>query len=128
MISLDATVARLPIVLVVDPVTASRFTIWRMLSKSFGVLEARDARHAYDWLARRPSIDALVVQRELPDADGGEFVSSLAATQAAVASRAILVERPVDLRTVVESLVGWFFARDVRKAEALFREADRLVS
>ena len=128
VINLDAAVARLPIVLVVDPVAASRHTIWRMLSRSFGVLEASDARHARDWLTCRPNIDALVVQRELPDADGGEFVESLVAARVAVASRVILVTRPVDLQTVLKSLAGWFFSRDVRKTKALLREADRLVS
>jgi DNA-binding NtrC family response regulator len=128
MISLDAVATRLPIVLVVDPVAASRQAMWRSLSRSFGVLEAPDARHARDWLARRPNIDALVVQKELPDADSGEFVGSLLAARASVASRVILVSRPVDLRMVLKSLVGWFFSRDVRKAEALLREADRFVS
>ena len=128
MISLDAAVTRLPIVLVVDPVAASRHTMWRLLSRSFGVLEAPDARRARDWLTSRPNIDALVVQRELPDADGGEFVEGLVAARVAVASRVILVTRPVDTRTVLKSLTRWFFARDVKKAEALLREADRLVS
>jgi hypothetical protein len=43
MIGLDPTVARFPIVLVVDPVAASRFMMWRLLNGSFGVLEAEDA-------------------------------------------------------------------------------------
>jgi response regulator RpfG family c-di-GMP phosphodiesterase len=128
MISLDAAVTRLPIVLVVDPVAASRQTMWRLLSRSFGVLEAPDARRARDWLTCRPTIDALVVQRELPDADGGEFVEGLVAARVAVASRIILVTRPVDLRGVLTSLTGWFFSRDVRKSAVLLREADRLVS
>ena len=128
MIGVDAVASRLPIVLVVDPVAASRQAMWRSLSQSFGVLEAADARHARDWLARRPNLDALVVQRELPDADGGEFVESLVAERAAAASRVILVSRPVDLRMVLKSLVGWFFSRDVRKAEAMIREADRFAS
>jgi len=46
----------------------------------------------------------------------------------AVASRSILVTRPVDLRGVLTSLAGWFFSRDVRKSAALLREADRLCS
>jgi CheY-like chemotaxis protein len=128
MINLDVAARRLPIVLVVDPVAASRHMVWRVLSRSFGVLEAPDARRACDWLTDRADIDALVVQRELPDADGGEFVEGLVAMQAAVASRSILVSRPVDVRTVLASLTSWFFARDIRKAEALRREADRLVS
>jgi hypothetical protein len=128
MNSLDAAVARLPIVLVVDPVVASRFTMWRMLSRSFGVLEAPDARGALDLLAFRRDVDALVVQQELPDARGSDLVESLVTARAAVASRVMLVTRPVDTRTVLKNLTGWFFSRDVRKAEALLREADRLVS
>jgi hypothetical protein len=123
VIGLDPAVTRLPIVLVVDPVAASRFTMWRLLSQFFGVLEADGAGRASQWLARRPSIDAVVVQRKLPDADGSRFVASLA-----IASRAILVERPIDVRMVATSLSGWFFAQDPRKAEALLREAGRLVS
>ena len=126
MISLDA--ARLPIVLVVDPVVASRHTMWRLLSRSFGVLEAPDARRASDWLACRPNIDALVVQRELPDTHGSEFVRSRAAARIPVASRTIMVARPVDLRTLVTSLAGWFFSRDAGKTEALLRDAERLIS
>jgi hypothetical protein len=126
LLSLDAT--RLPIVLVVDPVVASRHTMWRLLNRSFGVLEAPDALRARVWLNRRPNIDALVVQRELPDAYGSEFVTSLAAARVAVASRTIVVERPVDLRTLVASLAGWFFSRDAGKTAALLREAERLVS
>jgi response regulator RpfG family c-di-GMP phosphodiesterase len=126
MSSLDA--GRLPIVLVVDPVVASRHTMWRLLSQSFGVLEAPDARRASDWLACRPNIDALVVQRELPDTYGSEFVKSLAAARIPVASRTIMVARPVDLRTLVTSLAGWFFSRDTRKTEALLRDAERLIS
>jgi DNA-binding NtrC family response regulator len=128
MIAVDAVVARLPIVLVVDPVAASRFTMWRMLSPSFGVLEAADARRARDWLTSGRRIDALVVQKELPDADGSEFVKSLATAGVTSASRTILVTSPIDVHTVVTSLAGWFFSRDVRRAELLLREADRLVS
>src|SRR5271166_4578074 len=102
MISVDATASRLPILLVVDPVAASRQAMWRLLSRSFGVLEAPDARRAHEWLACRPGIDALIVQRELPDADGAELVLDLVAARAAVASRVILVTRPVDLHTVLE--------------------------
>ena len=126
MLSLDP--ARLPIVLVVDPVVASRHTMWRLLSRSFGVLEAPDALRARDWLDCRPNIDALVVQTELPDTCGSEFMKSLAAARIPVASRTIVVERPVDLRTLVTSLAGWFFSRDAAKTAALLREAERLVS
>jgi DNA-binding NtrC family response regulator len=127
MVVLDAVLTRLPIVLVVDPVVASRFAMWRALSHCFGVLEAPDARHARTWLTCGRNIDALIVQSELPDADGSEFVKSLVAEHVA-ASRALLVTRPVDLRMVVTRLAGWFVTRELRKAAALRREADRLVS
>jgi response regulator RpfG family c-di-GMP phosphodiesterase len=128
MIGLDTTVARLPIVLVVDPIAASRFTMWRLLNRSFGVLEAEDAKHAREWLDCRQSIDALVVQEDLPDAHGGEFVKGLLSARVVAASRAIVVERPIDFRSVVASLAGWFYSREVRKTDALLREASRLVS
>jgi hypothetical protein len=128
MFGLDAAATRLPIVLVVDPVTASRHLAWRTLSRSFGVLEAPDARRARLWLTDRPDIGALVVQRELPDAPGSELVESLVLARADVASRSILVGRPMDLRIVVARLTGWFFSRDVRKADAVRGGARRLVS
>jgi CheY-like chemotaxis protein len=128
MVGLDVAEARLPLVLVVDPVAASRQTLWRLLSRSFGVLEAPDARRAQGWLASRPDIDAMVVQRELPDADGGDFVLGLVSAQASVASRVVLVTRPIDLATVLRSLAGWFFSRDVRKSDLLMRQAARLAS
>ncbi len=128
MIRLDTAVARLPIVLVVDPVAASRLAMWRLLSRSFGVLEAPGARRAEEWLARRPDIAPLVAPRGLPDADGGGVGSSLVSARVDGASRSILVGRPVDLRRVLTDLTGWFFSQDVRKADALRRQADRLVS
>ncbi len=124
----DAAATRLPLVLVVDPVAASRQTMWRLLSPFFGVLEAPDGRRAEDWLEARPAIDALVVQSELPDVAGDELVKSLSTAQFAAASRAIVVTRPVDVPAVLRRLAGWFFARDVRKARLLVREAERLVS
>jgi DNA-binding response OmpR family regulator len=102
-----------------------------VLSRSFGVLEAPDARRARDWLTDRTDIDALIVQRELPDAHGSDLVKSLASERLEVASHALLVTRPVDLRAVLMSLTSWFFTRDGRDAmtaEALRREAARLVS
>ena len=128
MLRIDAAVPRLPIVLVVDPVAASRHTMWRLLSRTVGVLEAPDAKRAREWLTFRPDIDAMVVQRELPDADASELMRDVATMRAAAAPRAIVVSRPVDLRAVLTSLAGWFFSRDARKAEALLRQADRLAS
>jgi DNA-binding NtrC family response regulator len=104
--------SRLPIVLVVDPRVESRVTMWRLLNRSFGILEAADARGAHEWLKRRQDIDALVVRKELPDADGGELVNNLAAAWVPAAVRAIVIETPEDVRAAVVRLTRWFFARD----------------
>ncbi len=116
----------LPIVLVVDPVASARFTLWRLLSTSCGVLEATDARRAREWLGCRQDIDALVVQRELPDADGNDFVRSLVTAGFPAGSRAVVVGRPVDRRKVVTSLVTWCFSRDAGMARALMRASQRV--
>lgn len=129
MFSLDTSAtARLPVVLVVDPVASSRHTLWRLLTHCFGVIESTDARGAREWLERRPDIDALVVQDDLPDARGREWVKSLAEARLGAVSHALVVGRPVDLRMVVTRMVGWFFSRDSRRAEELMREARRLAS
>jgi response regulator RpfG family c-di-GMP phosphodiesterase len=119
-------VASLPIVLVVDPMTVSRFTMWRLLSQSLGVLEAPTAQRASQWLQCRPDIGALVVQTNLPDGDGDALVRSLSTTP--MASRVIMVTTPVDFHTVANTLAGWFFPRDTRSASRLMRAADRLLS
>jgi len=128
MINLDVAVARLEVVLVVDPVAATRHTMWRLLNRFFGVIEACDAQGAREWLSTRPNIDALVVQADLPDARGGQLVKSLAGARVPAASRAVVVGRPADLRMVVTSLSRWFLLRDTRRAESLLREAQRLAS
>jgi DNA-binding NtrC family response regulator len=128
MRSLDAVGSHLAVVLVVDPVAPSRHLMWRLLSQSFGVIEAVDARAARDWLACRPDIDALVVQNDLPDGRGSDLVRSLAKSRVAAASQAVVVARPVDLRAVAMSLASWFFGHDARKAETLLGDAERLSS
>jgi CheY-like chemotaxis protein len=128
MIALHVAEARLPLVLVVDPVAASRQKMWRLLSRSFGVLEAPDAARAHELLSSRPDIAALVVQRELPDGDGADFVLDLVSVGAEVAARVVLVSRPVDLRTVLRSLAGWFFAHDAGMRDLLMRQVARLES
>ncbi len=128
MMNLEPTATRLPIVLVIDPVAASRLTLWRLLSRSCGVLEAPDAQRAQACLDRWPRVDALVVQRQLPDGTGEELVARLAQARVPAASRAVLVSRPVDLRAVLTTLSASMFPREPRRAEALLREADRLVS
>ncbi len=40
--------------------------MWRGLTQAFGVIEAGDAGAARTWIERRPDIDAIVVQDELP--------------------------------------------------------------
>jgi hypothetical protein len=116
--------------------------MWRALMPC-GVLEAGDARGARVWIARRPEIDALVVEDDLPDGRGVDLVRDLATARHPVASRAIVLARPNsdwaraatagptfvergDLRSVLSKLAGWFFARDVGLARALLRQADRL--
>jgi response regulator RpfG family c-di-GMP phosphodiesterase len=142
MMSLDAVVGRPPLVLLVDPVVTSRHWMWRALNRTFGVLEAANARGAREWIARRPDIDALVVQDELPDQRGCELVRELASASHPIASRSIVLARPSpewarlaqagatlvergDLRALLSKLAGWFLTRDAGLARALLREADR---
>jgi hypothetical protein len=142
MMSLDAAVGRPPLVLLVDPVITSRHWMWRALNRTFGVLEAANAHGAREWIARRPDIDALVVQDELPDQPGGELVRELADVHHPIAARSIVLARPSpewarlaqagatlidrgDLRAVLAKLAGWFLTRDAALARALLREADR---
>jgi hypothetical protein len=149
MMNVDAAAGRPPLVLLVDPVVASRQWMWRALSAGFGVIEAGTARAARDWLEQRHDIDALVVQDELPDCRGVDLVGVLASAGHPIASRAIvlasespesarlaslgptLVERG-DVRAVLSKLGQWFFARDSGRdssvLRALAREADRRVS
>ena len=117
--------------------------MWRALSRAFGVLEASSADAARTWIARRPDIDALVIQDELPDQRGVEFVQDLVATRHPVARRAIvqakmspdgavvaqagltLIERG-DLRAVSLKLASWLLVRDAGLTKALMREVERL--
>jgi hypothetical protein len=125
--NLDTAVGRPALVLLVDPVIASRHWMWRAMSRAFGVLEAGSARAARDWIEQRPDIDALVTQDELPDERGAHLVEQLALAHHPVASRSIvLVRSRTDLRTVLSKLAGWFLTRDAGLARALLREADRL--
>jgi len=142
MMNLDSAGGRPPLVLLVDPVVTSRHWMWRTLSRAFGVLEAVNAQGARDWLDRRPDIDALVVEDELPDERGLDLVRALATDSHPIASRAIVLARPSpdwarfghagatliargDLRAVLAKLASWFLARDAGLARALLREADR---
>jgi response regulator RpfG family c-di-GMP phosphodiesterase len=133
---------RPPLVLVVDPSALSRHWMWRTLSNAFGVIEASNARAAGEWIARRPDIDALIVDNELPDQRGVDFVGDLASHHHPVTSRAIVLARSSDdwegaapagatliergdLRSVLSKLAGWFLARDAGLTRALLREAER---
>jgi CheY-like chemotaxis protein len=132
MMTLNAGAGRPPLVLLVDPVVASRHWMWRSLSRAFGVLEARDARGARAWMAQRSDIDALVIENELPDERGLDLVRALASDRHPIASRSIvlaqasaeaarlahgatLVERG-DLRAVLAKLASWFLSRDATLA------------
>jgi response regulator RpfG family c-di-GMP phosphodiesterase len=145
MMNVNAAFARPPLVLLVDPVVASRHWMWRAMSQAFGVLEAGTARSARQWLARRPDIDALVVQDELPDGRGHELVGTLLSDRNPLAQRSIVLARPSpdwariaqagltliergDLRALLAKLASWFLVRDAGLARALMREADRLGS
>jgi hypothetical protein len=141
MPNFDATVSRPPLVLLVDPILASRHSMWRVLSRGFGVLEAGSAAAARTWMARRPDIDALVVEDDLPDERGLEFVRGLARDRHPIASRAIVLARPSsasttamvgatlldrgDLRGVLSKLATWILTRDAILARSLLREAER---
>jgi hypothetical protein len=141
--NLETTGGRSPLVLLVDPAIASRHFMWRALSRAFGVLEASSADAARTWMASRPDIDALVIQDDLPDQRGVEFVQDLVASRHPVARRAIvqakmgpdwavvaqagltLIERG-DLRGVSLKLASWLLVRDAGLTKALMREVDRL--
>jgi hypothetical protein len=125
--NLETAVGRPPLVLLVDPVVASRHWMWRTMSRAFGVLEAASARGARDWIAQRPDIDALVTQDELPDERGADLVEQLTLARHPVASRSIvLVRSRTDVRAVLSKLAGWFLTHNAALARALLREADRL--
>jgi CheY-like chemotaxis protein len=140
---LDGANRRPPLVLLVDPSPASRHFMWRTLSRVFGVIEAGSANAARVWIGRRPDLDALVVQDELPDQTGIELVREVSSARHPVAARAIVLARPSpdwtaiaqagltliergDLRGVLGKLAGWFLARDANLAKVLMREAERL--
>jgi hypothetical protein len=117
--------------------------MWRALNCAVGVLEADNAGAARAWIERRPDIDALVVDDDLPDGRGLELVNELVAAQNPVASRAIVLARRADATLgaglggpalldradfagVLHKLASWFFSPEVVKA--LRREAERLSS
>jgi hypothetical protein len=143
MMSVNTAFARPPLVLLVDPVIASRHWMWRAMSQACGVLEAADGKGARAWLDHRPDIDALVVQDELPDQSGRDLVGDLVTAKHPIAQRSIVLARPGpdwvriaqagitliergDMRTLLAKLASWFLARDAGLARALLREAERL--
>ena len=141
--NLDAAGGRSPLVLLVDPFVTSRHFMWRALTRAFGVIEAGNAGAARAWIASRPDIDAIVVQDELPDQRGLEFVRELVHAKHPVARCSIVLARMTpdwaaiaqagltliergDLRAISAKLASWLLARDAGLAKALIREADRL--
>lgn len=143
MMNVNAAFARPPLVLLVDPVVASRAWMWRTISQACGVVEAGTAQAAREWVAHRPDIDALVVQDELPDQSGRDLVRELVSARHPLAQRSIVLARPSpdwgrivqagftliergDLRALLAKLASWFLVRDARLARALLREAERL--
>jgi response regulator RpfG family c-di-GMP phosphodiesterase len=131
------------LVLLVDPLIASRHFMWRALSHAFGVIEAGSADAARTWIQKRPDIDALVVQDELPGQRGIDLVRELISAKHRVASRCIVLARVGadwagiaqagltridrgDLRAVSSKLASWFLSRDAGLAKILMREVDRL--
>jgi hypothetical protein len=83
----------------------------------------------------------MVVQEELPDQNGVEFVRELATARHPIARRAIVQAKGVaregdasdvtllarnDLRGVSIKLAGWLLARDAGMIKALMREVERL--
>ncbi len=112
-----ASMNRLPIVLVVDPSPASRFTLWRALGPHFGVLEAADEHGARAWLARRPDIDALVIQRGLREVEGSEFMRGLGL--AGRITQTVVVDPGYDARTLAVRIQKWFCAPTARRAVAV---------
>jgi response regulator RpfG family c-di-GMP phosphodiesterase len=143
LINADVTTGRSPLVLLVDPLIASRHFMWRALSRTFGVLEAGDAAAARTWIESRPDIDALIVEDNLPDQRGIDLVRGLVSAKHPVARRCIVLARPApdwagiaqagltliergDLRAVAAKLASWLLSRDAGVTRALMREVDRL--
>ena len=129
---------RRALVLVVDPKPETRHGMWRLLSQTFGVIEAPNAVLAKNWLRERPDIDAIIVEDELPDSRGSDLVRELARCASPVADRAIViasewrrvmlggmvvVERG-DRRAILEKLTGWFSA----PSASYLKPADRYSS
>jgi CheY-like chemotaxis protein len=140
MMNVDAVAGRPPLVLLVDPVVASRHRLWRALHGTFGVLEAESVESARTWIARRPDIDAIIVHDDLPDGNGLELLRELAASRHPLAGRAIVLVAPQaassasadagptlvevgDLLAVAKKLATWLPVREARK---LLLEAEQL--
>jgi response regulator RpfG family c-di-GMP phosphodiesterase len=141
--NLETASGKAPLVLLVDPFVTSRHFMWRALNRTFGVIEAASAGAARKWIASRPDIDAIVVQDELPDQRGLEFVRELVHASHPIARRSIVLARPNpdwaaivqagltliergDLLALSAKLASWLLSRDAGLAKALMREAERL--
>jgi response regulator RpfG family c-di-GMP phosphodiesterase len=121
--------SRRALVLVVDPKAETRHWMWRLLHRTFGVLEAPNAQLAKNWIRDRPDIDAIIVEDELPDARGSDLVKELARAAHPVAQHAIVVasewrrvmlaglvvvERG-DIKTILQKLAIWFVAANATR-------------
>jgi DNA-binding NtrC family response regulator len=126
MMNVDAVAGRLPLVLVVDPLVSSRHRLWRVLHRAFGVLEAEDLESARAWLGRRPDIDAVLVQNDLPDGSGADLAREMGEAHHPAADRVLVMGDPEGLHGVLAKLASWVSSRDAVGARNVLREAERM--
>ena len=79
------------LILIVDSKVETRHWMWRLLSTSFGVLEAPDAMSARRWIEERPDIDGLVIDDDLADERGADLVRELVRDGHPLNERAVVV-------------------------------------
>lgn len=79
------------LILIVDSKVETRHWMWRLLSGSFGVLEAPDAASARRWIEERPDIDGLVIDDDLADERGADLVRDLVRDGNPITERTIVV-------------------------------------
>jgi DNA-binding NtrC family response regulator len=126
MMNVDAVAGRLPLVLVVDPLVASRHRLWRVLHRAFGVLEAEDLESARAWIGRRPNIDAILVHHSLPDGSGADLAREMGEAHHPAADRVLVMDDPEGLHGLLAKLAGWLSSRDAVGARTVLREAERM--
>jgi DNA-binding NtrC family response regulator len=126
MMNVDAVAGRLPLVLVVDPLVASRHRLWRVLHRAFGVLEAEDLASARAWISRRPGIDAVLVHQSLPDGSGSDLAREMSEARHPAADRVLVMDDPEGMHGLVARLASWVASRDSVGARTVLREAERM--